>query len=1289
MSDTVGRIDLILDIDGKRAVGKIRKAGEKAGREAGEGFNDNFGDEITKGANERNKEIGKEGRKAGESYSDARDNILRNRNKKFSRELADVFETPKGLSNYVNKFDDAKDAYKQLRYQLTELHKANLISDEDLKRNRETLRSTSRTVIRHKDAANALAAAQERLNRDWDEAIKHNKAYDQAVVTNQRNIAKWRKSLERDLVKSLDAVAKKQRETEKASASWAKSLERARKESERLDKELGRLRIATLNVFKGGEKGIGKYADRFPTIEEGSENLRKNLERLRNAGKISGAEFTRHAKSLDIFNRRVGNSNNLIGNVIGKFTKFGGVLGVVFSKVRSVTGAFSGMPYILKQIAGYTALFTALAPAIAVLGSATGSGALALATNVGALGLAVVTLIPAFKGMLDDIEKLPEAAQPAAQALQNMAGPLSDLQDTIQSGVWKGLGPEIENLTSKVFPVLTDGFGKTATTINGILSDMMTRISSKENLGRLERIFDGLQPILDSLGGTIGNVTGAFATLFEAALPSGQNLAGWLEQITGNFNNWLKTTEGQAALTNFFDHLNEIMPAIGTLIGSAGKAVSMLVTDKAVDNLTNFFDTMSEALPKIVGPLGTFIDHLDPLGGAAKVLERVGQFFSDHEQDLAKFGTAVQKLFDAGFDYLGPIISDIADAILKVAPDILDDFTSALEALNTPQNQKAWKETIPKLADVFVALADAISGLIQFESKTGIVSKIIETIGNAAEVAAVPISLLGGVFKLFSGDLKGFADVLDRIDFTSFLNSLDGLLNLTGLARITDAVNGLAKLFGFDMPSKEEMNAKIGNWLNGIGDFLNNGGVEILKAAFEALKEYAGNIASIVPTLFKALFGFGKGKGGDDAEKAGKKGIDDAEKGAGARVLNVVSIFPKLIAALFGFGGGKKSDDGKKAGEKAVDDAEKGAKEKAANVGSIVNILFGALFKGLGDFPIAGLLTGPFAQIPGAIGGALNPLPGVVGGIMGLLQPEGQKGADNTKRPFEGVNPGILGLMGPLPGLIGGVMGLVTGQQGADNTKNPFAGVSPGIMGLIGGVPSNVTNKIAEASGKRGADNSANPFDAVLGNIMAMINSIPARVAGKLAEANGQMGADNSARPFNQVPGNIQRNVSPAPSMVQRILGGISDFGAAGRIVAAFQGVPGLVQGALSGLGGIVERALSAARRTLDAGIGALNAGAAGAVPKTAIGGTFNGAQMRIIGEAGPEAVVPLNRPLSQVDPSVRALSAIAQGKFPLTSTGGKGKSIVVEEGAIMVQVPNADPEQAASAVLDRLVANL
>ncbi|QUE25331.1 tape measure protein [Microbacterium phage Fizzles] len=100
------------------------------------------------------------------------------------------------------------------------------------------------------------------------------------------------------------------------------------------------------------------------------------------------------------------------------------------------------------------------------------------------------------------------------------------------------------------------------------------------------------------------------------------------------------------------------------------------------------------------------------------------------------------------------------------------------------------------------------------------------------------------------------------------------------------------------------------------------------------------------------------------------------------------------------------------------------------------------------------------------------------------------------------------------------------------------------------------------------------------------------------------------------------------------------------------------------------------------------------AFPKTAIGGTFYGAQTRIIGEAGPEAVVPLNRPLNQVDPSVRALSAIAQGLAPAPmATGGvvgsapAAKHYHFEPGSIVVEAAE-DPRQTAYDVLDVIAEN-
>lgn len=89
-----------------------------------------------------------------------------------------------------------------------------------------------------------------------------------------------------------------------------------------------------------------------------------------------------------------------------------------------------------------------------------------------------------------------------------------------------------------------------------------------------------------------------------------------------------------------------------------------------------------------------------------------------------------------------------------------------------------------------------------------------------------------------------------------------------------------------------------------------------------------------------------------------------------------------------------------------------------------------------------------------------------------------------------------------------------------------------------------------------------------------------------------------------------------------------------------------------------------------------------------ASGGTLHGPRYILAGEAGPEAIVPLRRPLNQVDPSVRWLSAIAQGrKAPAMASGGVvggGKTTNVEAGAIVVQ-GSLDPYRTANDVVNRL----
>ena len=85
-----------------------------------------------------------------------------------------------------------------------------------------------------------------------------------------------------------------------------------------------------------------------------------------------------------------------------------------------------------------------------------------------------------------------------------------------------------------------------------------------------------------------------------------------------------------------------------------------------------------------------------------------------------------------------------------------------------------------------------------------------------------------------------------------------------------------------------------------------------------------------------------------------------------------------------------------------------------------------------------------------------------------------------------------------------------------------------------------------------------------------------------------------------------------------------------------------------------------------------------------ASGGIVSGRQRVIAGEAGPEAIVPLNRDLSLVDPAVRWLSAIAQG-FQPTGTAGR----TVDVGGIQIVTPSDDPHAVAQEAINALTGAL
>jgi hypothetical protein len=207
----------------------------------------------------------------------------------------------------------------------------------------------------------------------------------------------------------------------------------------------------------------------------------------------------------------------------------------------------------------------------------------------------------------------------------------------------------------------------------------------------------------------------------------------------------------------------------------------------------------------------------------------------------------------------------------------------------------------------------------------------------------------------------------------------------------------------------------------------------------------------------------------------------------------------------------------------------------------------------------------------------------------------------------------------------------------------------------------------------------ANVVGAVLGQavqILVGILKIAVTIIGNVAQA------------LNSV-------LAPAIKAVQRFIGEFANFfqDAWRRAESATRQFGNTVSGVFNTVIGAIRNAMDWVGRLVGA-IGRLDFGAIGNLfgggGGFASGGVLYGPRRILAGEAGPEAIVPLKRNLSQVDPSVRWLSAIAQNKGnPQMGSGGvvggSGRSVTVEAGAIQV-IGALDPRRTAIETVDRLV---
>lgn len=1078
-----------------------------------------------------------------------------------------------------------------------------------------------------------LATATLQFNREWEdrlnEAHQMNVAFDRERLAEARRVEKEAEQARLAALRDMYAEAYQMNADFNARVTLANKIARQEEQAQivRLRGEWNILRRAVADYHKGVDQTHGSRRQLLRSIKDLSQEfalggiLTKDyadqFHRLRREVITTEPAFFRIEHSISRFADSVargfgkGSRNdflNFMGSMIGNMARlpnlFFSAASVVYrfgsriAEVASERGPLAALGTALGGLvkvgggvgAAFAGMFVVIGPIMALMSQLAGI-VTALASSigfalVGALAALPAVILPAAAGVsvlalaFYDLEKAEKKALKAD--IKPVIDSFGELADAARARLFDDLGDQAER-----FAGVIDSLQTTFRRLGGAVSDVVTGwIDGMESpaFGRfvdLMAIF--LPEAVRSLGRIVGNVFGGLGGLLTGMIPVMRDVLSYLERITGEFSDWVNTTEGQAQIVSFFDDATDSLSAFWDFLNSVGDLLGELMTAgrEAGDSL---FGSMADAIDGWVATIKANPDILQDWFDSARsfgevlgtVFEGLGKVFSALDNEFSRaFTTTIFEAFAGALDLIATSLETVA-RLLGIGEDDMLGFVGQVAAAAF---------ILPKLRGALAGINGAMTGFIGNSSTA--VSKM-SGLANAAKTAAG----VGGMVALTSGMNQS--------------NDAAGILLST--------LGGAATGFAFGGPWGALIGGAAGGALSLFSDSTDDATESVEKAAQPVL-DYAATFDTLTGSVTAAT------------EELVYQ--DLLRSGAVARAKGLGVSIRDLVGATMG-----ERD--------ALARVNESLSKSAGLTAVFTDALGRTITVGVDSKKQLRELTEEYAE-------------------QGYqLDSVKSKMLDDTARKL----------------LLEDIGAITNEWRAASKATRQEILATQDLSSLFKKLPKKIATKI-DATGivptARGVAKVAEQYDLVdRGEIKALIEAV---------------GIDASVKDVQRV---LDKLTETDRKETNPKIGADDD---------SFKDKMRVTAGALAGLG----------RTTVTPKINVDNSGAAAGISETerwlnsiqdeivyvnverrspgvqehtASGGIFSGWQQRIIGEEGPEAVVPLNRPLSQVDPAVRWLSAIAQGLTP----GGAGK--VVEVGGITIVSPNADPHAVAVQTVNELVAS-
>ncbi|MFJ6565732.1 hypothetical protein ACIQMV_39070 [Streptomyces sp. NPDC091412] len=860
-----------------------------------------------------------------------------------------------------------------------------------------------------------------------------------------------------------------------------------------------------------------------------------------------------------------------VGGALGGLLKFGAVGIAAASAVQGVMGLGAA----LAEMSGITAAVPA-----AIAGSVAAIGALKLAlSGVGdAFSAALTGDSKEFTAALEDLSP---KARAVAREVRRLKPSFEGLKESVQDAFFGKLTGQIYGTGKALAGPLKSGLSGIAAAWGKAAKESLEYVKRSQGVANVKSILGGAQKAIEGLSQTTNKLTAGFLQMAGTVSDAfGERLGNGISNVGQRFGTFMQNAAKSGDAVRWVDTAVHAFAQLGSILGNLGKIVGGVFQAANVSgagflgniqeitrSLAEFVNSASgqTAISNLFAAIGKIAAQLGPILGA--VVTQVGAIAPALTPIFTALGPAIVNLINA----LGPGLAAIAPALATVGQAV----AAGLAAVG------------PALGPLGVALAQVLTSLAPILPLAG---QLVAVLAQAlAPVLSTLAAALAPVISQLVGALAPILPVLAQA-FVQLVQALAPLVTGVGQA-LGQLIAGLGPVLVVVAQAVGQLAAALAPLIAQILGAL----MPILPPLIDAFLQIANAVVPLIPPIAELVAALVP-LAGVIIQLAAPILEIAAAFVSWLAVSAVVPVIQAIVGVLTGLVGGVTSV------VEFIKQLPGMITEGLSSLASTIATFFTDLVANLGEWiPQAfDAVVGFFRDLPGMIMEGLAALPGIL---------------------YEAFTSAIAYLIIALLALLAGVV--YTFTRLPVDIYNAVLAVRDSLVNAFVAGFNWVTT-----TGAAWVNSTVAWFQQLPGRVGAALSALGTYLVRSFVSAfttvTGRISSfvSSSVDSFRKAPGRIGDALSSLPGKLagafDRALGAAKTaaLNVVSSLVSVFAGLPGKIMGAIGNLG---SKILSKVTSGLPAGVRKY-------LP-FADGGIVLGPTHALIGEAGPEVVIPLTKP--------------------------------------------------------------